>query len=315
MAIGKRRAKIQQRRAFKRAIDGVLLFDKPSGPSSNDALQRVRTLFRAEKAGHTGSLDPLASGLLPICFGEATKLSTHLLDGDKGYRVVARLGQRTDTLDADGKLLEEKPVPALDNDSIEAALPPFRGEITQIPPMFSALKSGGKALYELAREGIEIDREPRQVVISKLNLITWDSPLLTLDVDCSSGTYIRTLVDDLGQALGCGAHVHALRRTWAAPFREPHMLSLSDLESLAWDTDLLDVKLLAMEAATRELPSAQIADAEIPRFKLGHPIAIAAREATSTLAIYDQRGALLGIARCDDGLHAKPFRVLNRTPT
>ncbi len=310
--IGKRRAKIIQKRAFKRALDGVLLFDKPSGPSSNDALQKVRTLFRAEKAGHTGSLDPLASGLLPICFGEATKLSTHLLDGDKGYRVTARLGQRTDTLDADGKLLLELPVPALDTDAIERALVPFRDEITQVPPMFSALKSGGKALYELAREGIEIEREPRTVTITKLSLVAWETPRLTLDVDCSSGTYIRTLVDDLGQALGCGAHVQALRRSWAAPFRDPQMLTLTELECLAWDTDLLDQLLLPVEAATTELPRADLTDEEVVRFRGGHPVPIPPREPTAIVAAYDATGTLLGIARCEEGDRLKPYRVLNR---
>jgi|CXWL01.1.fsa_nt_gi tRNA pseudouridine55 synthase len=308
--IGKRRAKIIQKRAYKRAIDGVLLFDKPSGPSSNDALQKVRTLFRAEKAGHTGSLDPLASGLLPICFGEATKLSTHLLDGDKGYRVVARLGQRTDTLDADGKLLLELPVPELDDAAIEHALVAFRGAITQVPPMFSALKSGGKALYELAREGIEIDREPRAVTIARLTLVEWDTPHLTLDVDCSTGTYIRTLVDDLGQVFGCGAHVSALRRTWAAPFRDPDMLTLPELEALAWDTDLLDRKLLPMAAATSELPRADLTDEEVVRFRGGHPIATA-REPAAIVAAYDAAGTLLGIARCEEGDRLKPYRVLN----
>ena len=312
MAIGKRRAKIIQKRAFKRALDGVLLFDKPSGPSSNDALQKVRTLFRAEKAGHTGSLDPLASGLLPICFGEATKLSTHLLDGDKGYRVTARLGQRTDTLDADGKLLLELPVPDLDADAIERALVAFRGEITQVPPMFSALKSGGRALYELAREGIEIEREPRTVTIARMSLVSWETPLLTLDVDCSSGTYIRTLVDDLGQAFRCGAHVQALRRSWAAPFRDPQMLTLTELECLAWDTDLLDRLLLPVEAATAELPRVDLTDDEVVRFRGGHPVPIPQREPSAIVAAYDSAGALLGIARCEEGDRLKPYRVLNR---
>ena len=312
MAIGKRKAKMIQKRAYKRAIDGVLLFDKPPGPSSNDALQKVRTLFRAEKAGHTGSLDPLASGLLPICFGEATKLSTHLLDGDKGYRVTARLGQRTDTLDADGKLLLELPVPDLDEAAIELALAAFRGEITQVPPMFSALKSGGKPLYELAREGIEIEREPRAVTIAKLILVAWEPPLLTLDVDCSTGTYIRTLVDDLGQSFGCGAHVQALRRTWAAPFRDPQMLTLTELECLAWDTDLLDRLLLPMEAATAELPRADLSSEEVVRFRGGHAISIMAREPAAIVATYDCSGALLGIARCEGGDWLKPYRVLNR---
>jgi tRNA pseudouridine55 synthase len=202
----------------KRAIDGVLLLDKPSGPSSNEALQRVKTLYGAQKAGHTGSLDPLASGLLPICFGEATKLSTYLLTGNKGYRTVARLGIRTDTLDAQGRTLAETAIGDIDRETIEAALKPLRGDIEQVPPMYSALKRDGSALYQLARQGVEIEREPRQVRILRLDLIEWTPPFLVLDIDCSSGTYVRSLVDDLGQALGCGAHVHALRRTWAAPF-------------------------------------------------------------------------------------------------
>ena len=299
-------------RSNKRQLDGVLLLDKPSGPSSNAALQRVKWLYRADKAGHTGSLDPLASGLLPICFGAATKLSTHLLTGDKGYRTVARLGIRTDTLDAQGRPLAETSIDGIERAQIEAALPRFRGTIAQIPPMYSALKREGTALYELARKGVEIDREPRQVRVDRIEIIDWTAPFLVLDVDCSTGTYVRSLVDDLGQALGCGAHVHALRRTWAAPFRQPLMHSMPTLDGLIGNLPALDALLLPIEVMVAGRPSATIGGDDLVRFSHGNPVTLDAAPIDDEVAIFDPNQRLLGTARCRDGRTLKAVRVLNR---
>lgn len=299
-------------RSKKRQLDGVLLLDKPSGPSSNAALQRVKWLYRADKAGHTGSLDPLASGLLPICFGAATKLSTHLLTGDKGYRTVARLGIRTDTLDAQGRPLAETSIDGIERAQIEAALPQFRGTIAQIPPMYSALKREGTALYELARKGVEIDREPRQVRVDRIEIIDWTAPFLVLDVDCSTGTYVRSLVDDLGQALGCGAHVHALRRTWAAPFRQPLMHSMPTLDALIGNLPALDALLLPIEVMVAGRPSATIGGDDLVRFSHGNPVTLDTAPIDDEVAIFDPNQRLLGTARCRDGRTLKAVRVLNR---
>jgi tRNA pseudouridine55 synthase len=299
-------------RSRKRPLSGVLLLDKPVGPSSNAALQRVKWLYRADKAGHTGSLDPLASGLLPICFGEATKLSSYLLTGDKGYRAIARLGIRTDTLDATGRPLAERGFEHVDTAAIEAALVRFRGDIEQVPPMFSALKRGGTALYELARKGVEIEREPRRVRIDGLRMVEWTPPFLVLDVDCSSGTYVRTLVDDIGEALGCGAHVHALRRTWAAPFRDPLMHPMATLDALEGDLAGLDKLLLPIEVLAAGMPSARIGDDQLIRFSHGNPVVSADAVIADEIAVLDEQGRLLGIARCKDGKILKAVRVLNR---
>ena len=199
-------------RAPRRDVHGVLLLDKPTGLTSNDALQKAKRLYAANKAGHTGSLDPLASGLLPICFGEATKVSGFLLDADKHYAVTCKLGQRTATADAEGEVVETKPVPALTPDLIERALAGFRGDIMQVPPMYSALRHQGRRLYDLAREGIEVPREPRPVSIFRLELKDWSPESLSMEVVCSKGTYIRTLVEDVAAALGTWAHVTVLRR-------------------------------------------------------------------------------------------------------
>ncbi|MCB1610288.1 MAG: tRNA pseudouridine(55) synthase TruB [Lysobacterales bacterium] len=300
-------------RSRKRHLDGVLLLDKPSGPSSNAALQQVKWLYRAHKAGHTGSLDPLAGGLLPICFGEATKLSSYLLTGDKGYRAIARLGQRTDTLDAEGRLLAEAPIDEIDTVHIETALIGFRGHIRQIPPMYSALKRGGESLYALARQGLEVEREPRQVHIDRLELVDYTPPFLVLDVDCSSGTYIRTLVDDIGQVLGCGAHVHALRRTWAEPFRDPEMVELSALEARNGQFAALDACLLPLESMVSALPRATIDGPDLQRFAHGNPVRHVGAPVSQAIAVHDSLGQLLGMARCADGETLKAVRVLNRS--
>jgi tRNA pseudouridine55 synthase len=223
----------QRPRIPRRALHGVLLLDKPIGLSSNDALQKVKRLLRAEKAGHTGTLDPLATGLLPICFGAATKFSQVSLDADKAYRAVLRLGQRTVGGDREGEVIEERAVDVDDN-SIAQACARFVGPIEQIPPMQSALKKDGKALYEYARAGIELEREPRRVTIHAIDIIGWDTATLelTLDVRCSKGTYIRTLGEDIGEAIGCGAHLGSLRRLETGGYTTQQCVSLPALEAM-----------------------------------------------------------------------------------
>ena len=211
---------------------GILLLDKPRGLTSNQALGRAKYLLGLRKAGHTGALDPMATGLLPLCFGEATKVSAFLLDADKGYLAEARLGVATDSGDADGEEIARQPVPDLDRARVEQALEEFRGPIDQVPPMYSALKHNGKRLHELARAGIEVDRPPRRVTIFNLDLLALEGDRLTLRVQCSKGTYIRSLAMDLGERLGCGAHLTALRRERSGPFELRDAVTLDDLEAL-----------------------------------------------------------------------------------
>lgn len=218
--------------AKTRAVTGILLLDKPSGITSNRALQQARRLFGADKAGHTGSLDPLATGLLPICFGEATKIAGYLLGARKAYAAECRLGVTTDTCDSHGAVVEVRPVPPLDDAAIRAAMLPFNGRILQVPPVYSALKQGGVPLYKRARRGEDVVAPPREVEIFRFDLDARDGDTLHLHVECGSGTYVRSLVRDLGAALGCGAHLTALRRLWVEPFRAPRMVTLDALAAL-----------------------------------------------------------------------------------
>ena len=224
----------------RRDVHGVLLLDKPQGMTSNDALQKVKRLFNAKKAGHTGALDPLATGMLPICFGEATKFSQYLLDSDKRYRVIAKLGERTDTSDADGQVICTKPV-NITQTQIDEALNHFRGDILQVPTMFSALKYQGKPLYEYARQGIVIEREARPITVYENQFILYDfaEQELTLEIHCSKGTYIRTIIDDLGELLGCGAHVIYLRRLQVSNYPIGKMISLDELQNIVEKEPLL----------------------------------------------------------------------------
>ena len=215
-----------------RLINGILILDKPTGMSSNHALQRVKRMFGARKAGHTGSLDPLATGLLPICLGEATKFSQFLLDADKRYQTTAQLGVRTDSSDADGKVLETKPCEHITVTDVEAQLPQFRGLISQVPSMFSALKHQGQPLYKLARAGKTVAVKPRQVTIHNLELLSFKHSQVRMDISCTKGTYIRSIVEDLGLALDCGAHVAQLRRLQAGPFVAEQMVTLEDLQGI-----------------------------------------------------------------------------------
>ncbi|MEX0614758.1 MAG: tRNA pseudouridine(55) synthase TruB, partial [Methylophaga sp.] len=222
-----------RRKKSGRDLTGILIVDKPSGVSSNRVLQIVKRLYQANKAGHTGTLDPLASGVLPICLGEATKLSTHLLDADKIYQVTCRLGIATNSGDSDGEVIAEQPIPAFTIESLSLLLTDFTGQQTQIPPMFSALKHQGQPLYKLARQGIEIERKARQITIYDLQLLAVTNDSFTLEVACSKGTYIRTLVQDIAAAMGSCGHVSMLRRTAAAGYDLSQAVPLSSLETLA----------------------------------------------------------------------------------
>lgn len=246
-------------RARGRAVSGILLLDKPLGLSSNHALQRVKRLFDARKAGHTGSLDPLADGMLPICLGDATKLSAFLLDADKHYVFRVRLGQTTATGDTEGEIVKERPTDGVTVDDINRTLPRFVGEIQQLPPMYSALKHQGKRLYELAREGVVVERQPRTVHVHALMLGTVELPEFELRVHCSKGTYVRTLAEDIGEALGCGAHVVALRRTGVGPYTDYPMYTMDELERVAAQgQSALDALLLPVDTALADWPEVRV---------------------------------------------------------
>jgi tRNA pseudouridine55 synthase len=259
-------SQVRPPRQPRRALHGVLLLDKPLGWTSNDALQKAKGMLRAEKAGHTGTLDPLATGLLPLCFGAATKFSQASLDADKRYTATLRLGQRTSTGDREGEVIEERPVPA-DRAAIEAACARFVGPIDQVPPMHSALKHEGKALYEYARAGVDIERPARRVTIHAIDILHWHDEELVLDVRCSKGTYIRTLAEDIGAALGCGAHLSALRRTGSGALTVDRTVTLEALQALSEAER--DALLLPPDVLVADWPDVHLADDEAGRFLTG----------------------------------------------
>ncbi len=261
-----------------RRVDGVLLLDKPAGMSSNQALQRARHVFRAEKGGHTGALDPLATGLLPLCFGEATKIAGELLGADKAYRTVARLGVVTDSDDADGTVIDTRPVPALAPADIEVLLPRFTGRILQRPPVYSALKRDGEPLYARARRGERIEVAEREVEVRAIRVVALEGDRLTLEIECGSGTYVRSLVRDLGAALGCGAHVECLRRLRVAPFHAPRMVTMDALAHAAAEGDAaLDALLLPLAEALPDWPRLELDADQAMRLRQGQQIPVDAR--------------------------------------
>jgi tRNA pseudouridine55 synthase len=255
-----------RQRIVRRAVHGVLLLDKPLGLSSNDALQKAKRLYRAEKAGHTGTLDPLATGLLPLCFGAATKFSQVSLDADKAYRATLRLGQRTRTGDAEGEVVETRAV-TVDRQAIAAALARCTGDIEQLPPMHSALKHRGRALYDYARAGLEVERKARHVRIHEIRLVEWQGERLVLDVRCSKGTYIRTLGESIGELLGCGAHLSALRRTGSGALDLADAFTLEQLGALSEAER--DARLLPADALLAGWPRVHLPDDEAGRFLTG----------------------------------------------
>jgi tRNA pseudouridine55 synthase len=279
------------RRPPRRQVDGVLLLDKPLGMSSNTALQAARRLFNAAKAGHTGTLDPLATGLLPLCFGEATKFAGELLDADKAYRATMRLGIATDTADAEGAMISQCEVNVSEAELV-AVLQRFRGEIEQLPPMYSALKRDGKPLYEYARQGIEVERAPRRVTIFKLELLSFDGRDAVVDVDCSKGTYIRTLAADIGAALGCGAHLQALRRTRVADLTVEQALTLDAIEALPQSNR--DALLAPLDTLVTNLPQVQLSAGDSARMRHGQAIPWAGR-AGERLRMFSSERDFLGV--------------------
>ena len=295
-----------------RDIHGVFLLDKPQGMSSNDIMQKVKRIFQANKAGHTGALDPLATGMLPICLGEATKFSQFLLDADKRYLVTAKLGERTDTSDAEGQIVETREV-KVKTPEILTALEQFRGDILQVPTMFSALKHNGKPLYEYARQGITVEREARPITIFELNFIEYNAPYLTLEVHCSKGTYIRTLVDDLGEVLVCGAHVTMLRRTAVADYPTEKMLDWHALQSLAepQDLSLLDALLLPMDTAVTKLPALTLNESQTQgigfgqRVKFDNPNSLQGQ-----VRLFSHENRFLGVAVIDENNVIRPQRLV-----
>lgn len=295
---------------MRRQLDGVLLLDKPVGLGSNAALQAAKRLFRAEKAGHAGTLDPLASGLLPVLFGEATKFSQLVLDADKEYLARARLGITTRTGDAEGEVLERRPVRVAEN-SIEAALAAFRGEIDQVPPMHSALKHRGRPLYVLARRGESIERAPRRVRVHVLELLGATQDTLELRVRCSKGTYVRTLVEDIGRALGCGAHLASLRRVAASGFRIEQAVTLDQLQRA--DEAGRDRLLLPLDRLLEGLPRLELPAGEAERFANGQAIPFPQARA-GRYRVYRQQGGLLGVAQAGHDGALQPQRLLATRP-
>ncbi len=294
-------------RIARRAVHGVLLLDKPLGLSSNDALQKAKRLLRAEKAGHTGTLDPLASGLLPLCFGAATKFSQTSLDADKRYTATLTLGQTTTTADLEGSLVHERPV-SVTRAYIEAACRRFTGPLQQRPPMHSALKHEGRALYEYARQGIEVERAPRSIVIHRIDILDWQAATLVLDIVCSKGTYIRTLAAEVGEALGCGAHLAALRRTGSGPLDIAHAITLDQLAAL--DEPARDSRLLPPDVLLADWTALCLAADDAGRFLTGLRRRVDAPDCARVRVYGPEPKALLGAAHIVAG-ELIPDRLLS----
>ncbi|MEG1225696.1 MAG: tRNA pseudouridine(55) synthase TruB, partial [Hafnia sp.] len=301
-----------------RDINGVLLLDKHQGLSSNDVLQKVKRIYNANKAGHTGALDPLATGMLPICLGESTKFSQFLLDADKRYRVIARLGQRTNTSDADGEVVQERPV-EFSQEQLDAALEQFRGDSQQVPSMYSALKYQGKPLYEYARQGIEVPREARDITVYELQFIRWENDELELEIHCSKGTYIRTIIDDLGEVLGCGAHVIYLRRVQVSNYPSERMVTLEQLQQMVAAAEeagiesktVLDPLLLPMDTAASHLPEINLTDVVAAYVLQGQPVQVQGLPAEGMVRInVGEKRRFIGVGEVDDQGRLAPRRLV-----
>ncbi len=298
-------------------INGILLLDKGTGQSSNFELQRAKRFFNARKAGHTGSLDPLASGLLPICFGEATKVSAYLLDGDKRYQVKVRLGVVTDSGDKEGAIIAENPVQSFTGAELSPVLKSFEGEIYQVPPMYSALKHNGERLYKLARQGLEVERKARKITIRQIELLSFDETSLDLDVLCSKGTYIRTLAEDIGEKMGCGAHVEVLRRTAVNHFSVENGFSLADLEVAAEKgTESLFELLLPIDEAILTWPAVKLTDSQSALIKQGQSVEWPEEAVTDSMRgalikLYSDSQDLIGLGEIDENGRLAPKRVFN----
>jgi tRNA pseudouridine55 synthase len=299
-----------------RDVNGILLLDKPSGLTSNAALQQARRLLRARKAGHTGSLDPLASGLLPLCFGQATKAAGMLLDADKTYEVVAQLGSSTETGDAEGAVVDTLPVPEDVAGRLDGVLDGFLGPIEQVPPMYSALKRDGQRLYELARKGIEVPREPRSVTIHSLAAVSLEGSRLSFEVRCSKGTYVRTLVEDLARALGTVGHVVGLRRTRLGPFLDERMWTLDELQACLDEggEGALDALLLGVDFALRHWPAVTVGGTEQAYLMQGQAV-FAMGPGGARVRMYGPDGLFLGVGQMTpEGGRLAPVRIMLDPP-
>ncbi|MFI4969660.1 MAG: tRNA pseudouridine(55) synthase TruB [Lysobacterales bacterium] len=295
-----------------RDVDGILLLDKPPGLSSNQALQKARRIFRAAKAGHTGSLDPLASGLLPICFGEATKIAGLLLGSRKSYASECLLGVTTTTDDAEGEVILRRAVPALDDATIRAALLALSGRTTQIPPIYSALKQAGVPLYRRARRGEQVVAPPREVEVFRFELVERAGDRLRLIVECGSGTYVRSLVRDLGERLGCGAHVTVLRRLMVEPFTNPDMIGLDELGALAEaDPDALERRLLPLEQGLAGYPQIRLDAIVAARVRRGQAVDIGTGAGPGPCVALDEAGRAVALAEVDSSGRMRPLRGFN----
>jgi tRNA pseudouridine55 synthase len=280
-------------------INGILLLNKALGLSSNKALQQVKHHFDAKKAGHTGSLDPLASGMLPICFGDATKFSQYLLDADKVYEVVAHCGETTTTGDQEGDIVRSRQVQPFTESDIRHVLDQFTGTIQQIPPMYSALKHGGTPLYKLARQGVTIERKAREVTIYCIDFLGYSHEKLSLRVRCSKGTYIRTLVEDIGEVLGCGAHVHQLHRSMVSPFDHLAMVEWSALQAMS--IEQCHALLLPVDSAVSTLPRFVLDDKQVHLLKTGQPLSLdTLQDGPGVIRLYDKNGCFMGVGKLSD---------------
>lgn len=296
-----------RQKIVRRAVNGIILLNKPLGISSNAALQKVRWLFRAQKGGHTGALDPLATGLLPLCFGEATKFSHYLLDANKTYETTIQLGATTTTADAEGEVIQQFAIPQLTLEKIQAVLEQFKGDILQIPPMYSALKKDGRPLYELARAGIEVERPARPVSIHQLTLNGFTADTISLTVACSKGTYIRTLAEDIAKILGTGGYVKTLHRTQTGHFHLDAGITIDYLESLT--EQQRDQLLLPVYESIKDFPQVQLEHGEDIYFCRGQAVMISGLSPGETLVFSDQR--FLGLGMVTDEQQLQPKRVVN----
>jgi tRNA pseudouridine55 synthase len=300
-------------KAKGRPVDGVLVVDKPGGMSSNDAVQRAKRIFRARKVGHTGSLDPLATGVLPLCFGEATKFSQYLLESDKKYWARIKLGVRTDSGDVDGQVVQTRAVEGVTRERVEAALTEFRGEIEQVPSMFSAVKHQGQPLYKLARQGIEVERAARRVTIYCNEIARFDGDELELEIHCSKGTYVRTIAEDLGERLGCGAHVSALRRRKAGPYVESDLVTFETLERVADEGGFaaLDALLLPTASAVRDWPPVTLTQATAYYVRQGQPVIVAHAPPEGWVRLLEgSQAEFIGVGEILDDGRVAPRRLL-----
>ncbi|MFD2110433.1 tRNA pseudouridine(55) synthase TruB [Thiorhodococcus fuscus] len=303
-----------RRRNTGRNVTGILLLDKPLGLTSNDALQRIKRLYRAAKAGHTGSLDPLATGLLPCCLGDSTKFSAFLLDADKRYRVRVKLGVTTTTADAEGDIVETRSLDGVDEARVREVLRGFLGTIDQLPPMFSAVKHQGQRLYKLAREGVEVERQPRQIEIRALELLSFDLPEIELDVHCSKGTYVRTLAEDIGRELGCGAYVTQLRRTGVGPYSESvaPFATMEQVAEFAEDEtpERIDALLLPLDSALGHWSSVRLSADAAFYLRQGQAVLVPQAPTEGLVRLYDPSNLFIGVGVIMEDGKVQPKRLI-----